>query len=98
MTATIQLQAQSELNAYVESQAQAIAPERHHLYCTHPNAIRYPHHTYRAIAQIAHKSGKQATADVVVINPSKAAIDKCLDTVLGAGWHTVSFQWADTSF
>ncbi|HEY9644253.1 MAG TPA: hypothetical protein V6C57_27410 [Coleofasciculaceae cyanobacterium] len=27
MTATIQLQAQSELNAYVESQAQAIAPE-----------------------------------------------------------------------
>ncbi len=68
------------------------------IYCTHPNAIKYPQHTYRAIAQITHKSGKQATADVVVINPCLAAIDKCLDAVLGSGWHTTQYQWCDAPF
>ncbi|MBW4490737.1 MAG: hypothetical protein KME12_23435 [Trichocoleus desertorum ATA4-8-CV12] len=68
------------------------------IYCTHPNAIKYPEHTYRAIAQITHKSGKQATADVVVLNPCLAAIDKCLDVVLGTGWHTTQYQWCDAPF
>lgn len=72
--------------------------ESDRIYCTHPDAMKYPQHTYRAIAQITHKSGRQAIADVVVINPCLAAIDKCLDAVLGYGWHTTSFEWADPSF
>jgi hypothetical protein len=69
------------------------------IYCTHPNVYKHPKWpAYRAIAQISHRSGKRATADVVVINPCLAAIDKCLDAVLGSGWYTISFEWADTSF
>ena len=96
LSVAVQSQAQAEFNTYVEQQAQAIAPA---LYCTSPNVYKHPKWpSYRAIATISHRDGRQANADVVVINPSKAAIDKCLDAVLGSGWHTVTFQWADTSF